>query len=171
MPHRNKEAVVIGAGVFGVAAAKELRARGHAVTLVDPGPVPHPLAASTDVSKLVRGDYGHDALYTGLMAEALPLWARWNATLPRPLVHFSGWTVLSTTPMAPGTYEGDSFAALEARGAVPERLDAGAIARRFPAWGEGGFVDGYVNPRVGWTESGEVVARLVAEAVAAGVVL
>ncbi|MFT5145105.1 MAG: glycine/D-amino acid oxidase-like deaminating enzyme, partial [Thalassolituus oleivorans] len=36
--------LIIGGGVFGVTAALELRARGYSVSLVDPGPLPHPLA-------------------------------------------------------------------------------------------------------------------------------
>ncbi|MDH3731338.1 MAG: FAD-dependent oxidoreductase, partial [Acidimicrobiia bacterium] len=46
--------VVVGAGVFGATASWELSRRGHAVTIVDPGPLPHPNAASTDISKMVR---------------------------------------------------------------------------------------------------------------------
>ena len=45
--------VVCGAGVMGVAAARSLAARAHRVTLCDPGPLPHPLAASSDISKVV----------------------------------------------------------------------------------------------------------------------
>ncbi len=37
--------IIIGSGIFGVTAAIELRRRGHAVQLLDPGPLPHPLAA------------------------------------------------------------------------------------------------------------------------------
>ena len=40
--------IVVGAGVNGVTAAIELKKRGHEVVLLDPGPLPHPLAASTD---------------------------------------------------------------------------------------------------------------------------
>ena len=61
--------VVVGAGIFGVTAALELRTRGWDVTVVDPGPVPRPVAASTDISKVVRMDYGADELYTA-MSEA-----------------------------------------------------------------------------------------------------
>ncbi|HZV02130.1 MAG TPA: FAD/NAD(P)-binding protein, partial [Planctomycetota bacterium] len=50
--------IVVGAGIFGVTAARELARRGHEVVLVDIGPIPHPLAASTDVSKVVRLEYG-----------------------------------------------------------------------------------------------------------------
>ena len=80
--------VVAGAGVFGLTAAMELRSRGYAVTVVDPGPVPHPLAASNDVSRMIRMDYGDDKLYSDLGAEAIDGWHTWNerrgeAPLPR----------------------------------------------------------------------------------------
>lgn len=45
---------IVGAGIFGVTAALTLARRGHRVTLLDPGPLPHPLAESTDVSKAIR---------------------------------------------------------------------------------------------------------------------
>src|SRR5437764_12396778 len=52
--HPRVHVLVRGAGIFGVTTALALRARGIDVTLVDPGPVPHPLAESTDISKVVR---------------------------------------------------------------------------------------------------------------------
>src|SRR5437667_190579 len=45
--------IVVGGGINGVTSAIELKRRGHKVILVDPGPLPHPLAASTDISKAV----------------------------------------------------------------------------------------------------------------------
>jgi len=63
--------LVIGAGIFGLTAALELQLRGYRVTVADPGPVPHPLAASNDVSRMVRMDYGGDGLYSSLGAEAI----------------------------------------------------------------------------------------------------
>ncbi|MBI3878055.1 MAG: NAD(P)/FAD-dependent oxidoreductase, partial [Verrucomicrobia bacterium] len=65
----SRSLVIVGAGVFGLTAALELRRRGWNVTLLDPGPMPRPVAASTDISKVVRLDYGADELYTA-MAEA-----------------------------------------------------------------------------------------------------
>ena len=52
---------IVGAGIFGMAAAMELRRRGHSVTLFDQGEVPYENASSTDVSKAIRRTwYGDD---------------------------------------------------------------------------------------------------------------
>ncbi len=160
---------VVGAGIFGVTAALALRRRGHDVSLFDPGPLPHPLAASTDVSKVVRLDYGPDDGYLALMEVALEGWRRWNAGWGEPLFHEVGVTFLSRAPMAPGGFEHESFVRLAARGHPVERLDAAAIRARFPAWSTGAYVDGYWNPYGGYAESGRVVERLLREAGRAGV--
>src|SRR5437016_12395122 len=70
--------IVVGAGISGVTAAVELKKRGHKVILVDPGPLPHPLAASTDISKAVRAAYGPDEDYTALADRCIELWRKWN---------------------------------------------------------------------------------------------
>jgi glycine/D-amino acid oxidase-like deaminating enzyme len=159
--------VIAGAGIFGATAAVALARRGHRVTLVDPGPLPHPLAESTDISKVVRLDYGGDALYTELAERALDGWRAWNRE--RPLFHETGVLFLSREPLAPGGFEHDTLALLTARGHRLERLDAAAIARRFPAYREGALVDGYYNPEGGWVEASPVVERVLAEAAALGV--
>lgn len=163
--------VVVGGGVYGLTAAIDLRRRGNEVTLLDPGPLPHPLAASTDISKVVRLDYGADEEYTALMERALEGWRGWNAAWPEPLFHETGVAFLRRSPMTPGTFEHESYRVLSGRGHAPERLEAAEIARRFPAWKAGEFIDGYFNPLGGYAESGRVVARLAGQARAAGVVI
>ena len=170
--------LIAGGGIFGVTSALALRARGHAVTIVQPGPLPHPLAESTDLSKVVRIDYGADEDYTALGERALEGWRRWNAAWSRPgaagaepLFHETGVTFLSRAPMQPGGFEHDSYATLTRRGHRLERLDAAAIARRFPAYRPGAYVDGYVHASGGWASAGKVVAQLAREAHAAGVAI
>ncbi|HEY8078833.1 MAG TPA: FAD-dependent oxidoreductase, partial [Labilithrix sp.] len=158
-------AVVVGAGIFGVSAALAFRRRGAEVTLASPGPVPHPLAESTDISKIVRLDYGDDELYTSLMERALERWRDW------PELHETGVLFVTRGAMQKGSFEDDSAALLERRGHRVERLDANAIARRFPAWNASVWNGGYFNPQGGWAESGAVVARLAAEARDAGVTI
>lgn len=163
---------VVGGGIFGLTAALELRARGHAVTLHEPGPIPHPLAESTDISKVVRLDYGDDADYTALGEAALAGWRRWNARWPAPLFHETGVTFLSREPMHDRSgFEHASYTLLTARGHALERLDAAEISRRFPAYHPGALVDGYWNPQGGWAAAGAVVSQLAVDAVAAGVVI
>ena len=161
--------LVIGGGIFGVTSALELATRGCDVTLVDPGPLPHPLAESTDISKIVRADYGADEDYTALAERALDGWRRWNTTWPVPRFHETGVAFLTQQSMQPGGFEHDSFTLLDRRGHDIERLDAAAIAARFPAYRPGAYTDGYFHREGGWAESRATVAYLLAEAIAAGV--
>jgi len=168
---RGVRVLVIGGGIFGITCALELHARRCAVTLVDPGPLPHPLAESTDISKIVRCDYGADEDYTALGERALDGWRRWNAAWPTPRFHETGVAFLTSGPMQPGGFEHASFTLLARRGHTVERLDAAAIAARFPAYRPGAFTDGYLHREGGWAESGAAVAQLVAEALAAGITI
>src|SRR5438067_9692143 len=86
-----QKAIVVGAGINGVVAAIELRKRGHEVALVDPGPLPHPLAASTDISKAVRAAYGGDEDYTALAEQSREIWRQWNMKFGVELYHEIGF--------------------------------------------------------------------------------
>lgn len=68
-PEPSNSIVIVGASIFGITAALALHRRGWRVSVVDAGRVPSPSAASTDISKVVRMDYGADELYAS-MAEA-----------------------------------------------------------------------------------------------------
>jgi len=138
---------------------------------VDPGPVPRPAAASTDISKVVRMDYGADELYTAMGEAALAGWDRWNAAWGSPLYHQDGFLLLTTETMQPGGFEHESFSLLRRRGHAPERIQADDLNGRFNGWAAGRYRDGYFSPRAGWVESGHVLARLAAEAAAHGVLL
>jgi glycine/D-amino acid oxidase-like deaminating enzyme len=171
--------IVVGSGLFGAAAATELRRRGFEVTVFDPGPIPHPLAESTDISKIVRLDYGNDEIYTSLMEQALELW---RSSSLSAYFHETGVLFLRRSKLEPGSFEADSYALLSRRGHRLEGLTRDAIRHRFPAWSpaappaapEGATEDasplyGYLNPEGGWVDSGNLVRHLVREAAGAGV--
>ena len=168
---RGRTLLVVGGGVFGLTAALELRRRGWRVRLLDVAPLPTPGASSTDISKAVRQDYGADAFYTDLAGEAIEGWRAWNARFGETLYREVGFLLMRRSPFAPGTFEGDSYEMLRARGCPVERLDREALRRRFPAWNAELYVDGYFNPRAGWVPSARVVSLLADEARAAGVVV
>ena len=155
--------------MFGATTALELRTRGYQVTLLDRGPLPAETASSTDVSKMVRMDYGSDVFYHELAEAALDGWNRWNADWPHALFHEDGFLVLSAGVMAPGGFEYESWRVLRERGYEPERLGGDELTRRCPAWRGDRYPDGYLSPRGGGAESGSVVRRLLGLCAAAGV--
>ena len=163
--------IVVGAGINGVTAAIELKKRGHEVTLVDPGPVPHPLAASTDISKAVRAAYGPDEDYTELAERCIPVWRRWNEEFGADLYHETGVVFLRSRPMQPGDFEYESCRMFEKRGHQFERVDSAGVHKRFPAFAAERFHDGFFDPDAGYVESGRVVAALIERAKLLGIAL
>jgi glycine/D-amino acid oxidase-like deaminating enzyme len=163
--------IVVGAGINGVTAAIELKKRGHGVILVDPGPLPHPLAASTDVSKAVRAAYGADEDYTELAERSIKRWRKWNEEFGIELYHEVGVMFVRRQEMKPGDFEYESFNILQQRGHKVERMNSAQLWRRFPAWDPELFRDGVLEVEAGYAESGRAVATLVQRAGSIGVAL
>ena len=163
------DVLIVGAGIFGVTAALTLHERGYKTAVIDPGPIPHPLAASTDISKVVRMEYGPDLTYMQMVEQAIPGWEAWNELLGETIFHKTGVTMLTRQPMSPGGFEYESYHLLQARDHHPERLSSDDIARRFPAWKPGAFVDGFFHAEGGYARSGRAVELLLAHAQQQGV--
>jgi glycine/D-amino acid oxidase-like deaminating enzyme len=163
--------IVVGAGINGVTAAIELKKRGHEVVLVDPGPLPHPLAASTDISKAVRAAYGADADYTELAERSIKLWREWNTKFGTDLYHEVGVMFVRPREMQAGDFEFESFNLLKQRGHKVGRMNSPDLWKRFPAWNSEFFRDGVLEFEAGYSESGYAVAKLVEHAKSLGVEL
>src|SRR5206468_11972965 len=163
--------IVVGAGISGVTASIELRKRGHQVILIDPGPLPQPLAASTDISKAVRAAYGADEDYTELAERSIKLWRKWNEELGIELYHETGVMFVRGRELKPGDFEYESFKTLQQRGHKVERMNSAQLWRRFPAWDPELFRDGVLELEAGYAESGRAVATLVQRAGSIGVEL
>ena len=161
----------MGAGISGVTASIELRRRGCDVMLVDPGALPHPLAASTDISKAVRAAYGADEFYTELAERSIPLWRKWNIEFAIELYHQVSVMFVRQQEMKPGDFEYESFKILERRGHKIERMNSTRLWKRFPAWNAKPYHDGVLELEAGYAESARVVALLIARAKSLGVEL
>jgi glycine/D-amino acid oxidase-like deaminating enzyme len=163
------DVIIVGGGIFGASSALELNRRGYNVGLLDPGPLPNPLASSTDISKVVRIEYGTDEIYARLAELARAGWLNWNDSFNETLYHEVGVVMLTRSPMAPGEYEYENFQSLLRRGYHPERLDSVSIADRFPAFNSEIYIDGYYHAEAGYVESGRSLRFLYGEAERNGV--
>jgi glycine/D-amino acid oxidase-like deaminating enzyme len=163
--------IVVGAGINGATAAIELKKRGHNVVLVDPGPLPHPLAASTDVSKAVRAAYGADEEYTELAERSIKLWREWNREFGNQLYQEVGVMFVRRRELKPGDFEHESFKILERRGHKVERMNSTRFWKRFPAWNPELYRDGVLELEAGYAESDRVVATLIGRAKSLGIEL
>jgi glycine/D-amino acid oxidase-like deaminating enzyme len=163
--------IIVGAGINGVTTAIELKKRGHDVVVVDPGPLPHALAASTDISKAVRAAYGADEDYTALAERSIKLWRRWNEELGTKLYREVGVMFVRRRKMEPGDFEYESLKLLKKRGLKVARMDMPELWKRFPAWNPELYRDGVLEIEAGYAESGRAVAMLIERAKSAGVEL
>src|SRR5207248_2773600 len=163
--------IVVGAGINGVTTAIELRKRGQEVVLIDPGPLPHPLAASTDISKAVRAAYGADEEYTDLAARSIKLWREWNKQFGTELYHEVGVMFVRRKEMKSGGFEHESFSMLRRRGYKIERMNSEQLRKRFPAWNPELYRDGILEVEAGYVQSSRVVATLIGRAKSLGIEL
>ena len=161
--------IIVGAGINGVTAAIELKKRGHEVVLVDQGPVPHTLAASTDISKVVRTAYGADEDYTALAEHSIKLWRSWNEEFGAKLYHEVGVMFVRRREMKPGDFEYESFKLQQKHGIKVVRISGQQLSQRFPAWNPDLYRDGVLEIEAGYVESGRVVATLIERAKSLGI--
>src|SRR3954451_10907014 len=81
------DSIVIGAGVFGAWTAWHLRKSGQRVLLLDAFGAAHARASSGGESRLTRGSYGADEIYTRMAFDSLAEW-KWLSELSGlPIFH------------------------------------------------------------------------------------
>ena len=87
---RDAGTIVIGAGVFGAWTAARLRDGGHRVMLIDAWGPAHARASSGGESRMTRGAYGADEVYTRMALESLAEWRQLSARAGLPIFHRIG---------------------------------------------------------------------------------
>ena len=160
-PVRNKAAdhvAVVGAGVFGAWTAVHLLRAGHRVTLVDAWGPAHSRASSGGESRLTRGAYGKDAIYTRMAFDSLKEWKALSAISGLPIFHECGILFFFPTEEP---YVRDSLAAHKAMGISTQALDQKEMSRKFPMIDFSGIAVGLYEPAFGALMARRSVQMLV----------
>jgi len=161
--------LVVGGGIFGITAAISLRERGHDVTLIDRTLLPNNLSASSDISKVIRIEYGGDVHYTQLMKKAMNRWDQWNQEFGETVYHQTGVLALKQSKLQTMDFEKLSRNLVEKFGYTVQDINPKALREFYPAWNNELYVDGHFNPVGGWANSGRVIELLAKKAIKLGV--
>jgi glycine/D-amino acid oxidase-like deaminating enzyme len=154
------DTIVIGAGVFGAWTATRLRAAGHDVMLIDAWGPANARASSGGESRMTRGAYGADEVYTRTALDSLDEWRALSARSGLPIFHEIG--VLFFFPEVQPFLE-ETMRVHRRLGLPTALLDAGEMRRRFPQMDFDGIAAGLYEPRFGALMARRAVQTLVAE--------
>jgi monomeric sarcosine oxidase len=165
IPHVEPEIIVIGAGVFGTWTAMKLQEAGKRVELIDAWGPAHARASSGGESRMTRGAYGADEVYTRMALDSLVDWRALSARAGLPIFHQTG--VLFFFPHVEPFL--DQTMQVHRRLGLPtELLDNAAMRRRFPQIEFSGIEAGLFEPRFGALMARRAVQTLFAEYLAQG---
>ncbi|KAK5453475.1 hypothetical protein LTS15_006660 [Exophiala xenobiotica] len=160
--------LIIGAGIYGISTALELKKSkpSSSVRLLDRTGAPCPSAASHDLNKIVRADYD-DVFYMRLGLEAMHGW-RTDETYS-PFYHESGILIVDDSGWGAKCLENYKLLNIIVKAEI---LSTEAAQTRFPMFADGnwdGATDCYWNPESGWAEAEKALSSGLKAAVDAGV--
>ncbi|MBZ9694283.1 MULTISPECIES: NAD(P)/FAD-dependent oxidoreductase [unclassified Mesorhizobium] len=149
--------IVVGAGIAGLSTAWSLVKAGHAVSVVEQGPIPNPLAASGDHHRIIRRAYRAGTGYGLLITEAYEAWDEMWADLGENHLDARGFVCVSREP---GDEAEEYREGLE-EGKFPfELLGPEAAVERWPFLEAGSFRYAYFSPEGGALHCRKIAAGL-----------
>ncbi|MEZ5499160.1 MAG: FAD-dependent oxidoreductase [Steroidobacteraceae bacterium] len=159
------DSLVIGAGVFGAWTARQLRAKGQRVLLIDARGPANALASSGGESRMTRAGYGADALYSRMALESLAEWRRLSDRAELPLFHDTGVLFFFAQLES---YLQDSLRVHRELGLPSQLLERDQLRRRWPQIEWSDITAGLYEPEFGVLMARRAVQTLVSQFVADG---
>lgn len=159
------DVIVVGSGVFGAWTAAKLQDQGKRVLLLDAWGPAHARASSGGESRMTRGSYGTDAVYTRMAWDSLGDWKALSEGAGLPVFHKTG--VLFFFPKREAFV--DQSLAIHRELRLPtELLDTAQMRSRFPQIDFTGIALGLYEPEFGALMARRAVQTLVERFVRAG---
>jgi sarcosine oxidase len=152
------DAIVIGAGVFGAWTAWHLRKSGRRVLLLDAIGPAHARASSGGESRLTRGSYGSDEVYTRLAFDSLPQWQWLSEQAGLPIFHRTGVLFFFQRREA---YVDQSLEVHRRLNLSTQELDREALEQRYPQANWKDIEVGLLEPQFGVLMARRAVQTLV----------
>jgi len=125
------DAIVVGVGGMGSAAAYHLAARGAAVLALEQFDIPNDLGSSHGLSRIIRLAYWEHPAYVALVRRAYGLWRALEANAGEPLLVVTG--SIDAGPSGGRNVDG-ARAACRAHDLPHDELDSAALTARFPGY-------------------------------------
>ena len=125
------DAIVIGIGGMGSAAAWHLASRGRRVLGLEQFTIPHEMGSSHGVTRIIRLAYSEHPSYVPLLRRAYELWRAMEQRAGEPLLVITGGVDVGRADSV--TIEG-SLRSCREHGLAHELLDAAEMERRFPGF-------------------------------------
>jgi len=164
-PAKSWDAIVVGAGVFGVWAAVQLQRAGKRVLLVDANGPANVRSSSGGETRMIRSDYGADAIYTQMSTASLKEWKQLSDRAALPLFHQSGVLFFFQKMV---DYARQSIETHNKLGLPLSVLDAPALRKKFPQIDFSGVEFGLYEPDFGALMARRAILYLVDAFVKAG---
>ncbi len=162
------DAIVIGLGAHGSAAALALARRGLSVVGLEAGERGHGLGSSGGRSRMIRRAYFEDPAYLPLLAASWSAWDALGAAAGEPLVELTGG--LYAGPAESVVFRG-SVASAREQGLAHDVLDAAEIRRRWPIFAPADDIGGLFDPGAGMIRPERAIEAQLRLAAEAGAVL
>jgi sarcosine oxidase len=159
------DVIVVGAGIFGLAAATELHKRGHSVALVDRFGSAHKLTSSTGRSRGIRIAYDHP-FYVELARDAIRRWRELEAATGRTILHLTGQIDFGLPEKLASI-----VSAVRSVGGKIEELGVAGLRTRLPHLRLEKPQHGLFHAQAGTVLSDEAMAAMKAKVLAAGTTL
>ncbi|KEF61821.1 uncharacterized protein A1O9_03391 [Exophiala aquamarina CBS 119918] len=168
----NSDILIVGAGIFGTSTAYHLslsHPNPSRITVLDRDHVPSPLAASSDINKIVRADYSK-AFYMDLAYEAMGAWTSWPFL--NSYFHQTGWVALDEK----GSDLSERIRKNFRNSGRPDTSADVTLDEVKSGWdgvlaniNTTGFDTAYTNSSAGWADASLAVEAMMKEAVNNGI--